>query len=173
MLIRPATPADAPALSEIQVAAWRDAYRTILPEPFLGGFAVRHDRWEEKVSAGVSVLASVDHGRVVGYCSYSAGEEEGWAELRAIYVHPRFQGRGHGSALMQAAEKAIADDGFIAAVLWVFQSNEAARRFYERRGWELAKPIRIETIGGIQITLVRYEIFPRESGGRDPDRPDR
>jgi hypothetical protein len=34
-LIRPARPADAPALAAVHVATWRDAYAGLLPDEFL------------------------------------------------------------------------------------------------------------------------------------------
>ena len=37
------------------------------------------------------------------------------------------------------------------------EGNTAARAFYERQGWVKGKPIRLETIGGTEITEVRYE----------------
>ena len=56
-------------------------------------------------------------------------------ELSHLYVDPDAQARGIGSALLDAA-KERRSDGF---TLWVFQQNEQARRFYERRGLRLVK----------------------------------
>jgi putative acetyltransferase len=47
-----------------------------------------------------------------------------------FYVDPEEHGTGVGSALFREAQKAR-PDGF---EFWVFQRNEKARRFYERRG---------------------------------------
>lgn len=52
----------------------------------------------------------------------------GWIDQ--LYVLPRAQGRGLGSALLQVAQAAHPD-----LSLWTFQKNEAARRFYEARGF--------------------------------------
>jgi GNAT superfamily N-acetyltransferase len=51
-------------------------------------------------------------------------------ELSHLYVEPDEAGRGVGGALLDRA-KERRPDGF---TLWVFQDNEQARRFYERRG---------------------------------------
>ena len=56
-------------------------------------------------------------------------------ELSHLYVDPGEQARGIGSALLDRA-KERRPDGF---TLWVFQQNEQARRFYERRGLRLVK----------------------------------
>jgi ribosomal protein S18 acetylase RimI-like enzyme len=44
------------------------------------------------------------------------------------------QRRGIGSALLRALATELAAGGCGAASLWVLKQNQAARRFYERRG---------------------------------------
>ena len=56
-------------------------------------------------------------------------------ELTHIYVEPDAHGRGIGGALMERS-KERRPGGF---QLWVFQQNENARRFYERRGFVLVR----------------------------------
>jgi GNAT superfamily N-acetyltransferase len=61
---------------------------------------------------------------VVGYARFT----DTW--LDDLYVDPRWQGRGVGSALFDLVT-ALRPDGIC---LWVFESNEPARAFYRRRG---------------------------------------
>ncbi len=63
-------------------------------------------------------------GRVVGFAAIGDGM------LDHLYVHPEHQGRGVGSALFRRATESC-PRGFR---FWVFQRNEVARAFYERRG---------------------------------------
>jgi ribosomal protein S18 acetylase RimI-like enzyme len=70
-----------------------------------------------------------EDGRVLGFAALAADE------LTHIYVEPEAQGRGIGGALIDRA-KERRPDGF---ELWVFQQNEPARRFYERRGFVLVR----------------------------------
>ena len=51
--------------------------------------------------------------------------------LRHLYVHPAWQGRGLGAALLSAVKAAL-PAGFD---LWTFAPNAGARRFYERHGF--------------------------------------
>jgi GNAT superfamily N-acetyltransferase len=50
--------------------------------------------------------------------------------LDGLYVRADLKGQGVGSLLLDVVE-ATHPDGY---ELWVFQSNDGARRFYERRG---------------------------------------
>jgi putative acetyltransferase len=59
-----------------------------------------------------------------------AAVREDW--LDHLYVAPTWHGLGLGSTLLD-----IAKDGRSRLDLWVFQRNEQARRFYERRGFRL------------------------------------
>lgn len=171
--LRPATQSDAAELSRVQEAAWKTAYSDIFPGSFLDALHVPESRWAERMSAGVGVLVSTERDRIVGYSSYAAADDPGWGELRAIYVDPDFQGRGHGSRLLEATEAAIDYRGYESALLWVIDRNTSARNFYEHRGWTLGAPFRLEDIGGTQVTLVRYETRLR-SGSEQPRRlPDR
>ena len=55
--------------------------------------------------------------------------EADWIEQ--LYVLPRLQARGAGSALLDQA-KWLRPEGL---QLWTFAANHMARRFYERRGF--------------------------------------
>jgi ribosomal protein S18 acetylase RimI-like enzyme len=75
------------------------------------------------------VWVAEDGGAIVGMASLSA------EMLDQFYVHPNAQSRGAGSALLDKA-KERRPGGF---TFWVFQQNESARRFYERRGCRVVK----------------------------------
>jgi ribosomal protein S18 acetylase RimI-like enzyme len=70
-----------------------------------------------------------EDGRVLGFAALTADE------LTHIYVEPDAHGRGIGGALIDRA-KERRPGGFR---LWVFQQNANARRFYERRGFDLVR----------------------------------
>lgn len=55
----------------------------------------------------------------------------GWIDH--LYAHPRFQGRGLGTALVQSAKHGA--HGAAGLQLWTFQANTGARRFYARHGF--------------------------------------
>lgn len=135
-MIRPATDADAGALAELEVRAWRWAYTDIVAEADMITVDERRARWSGQDGVFVAEL----DGRIVGVVQVAS------AEVKALYVEPAAQGAGLGTALYDYAIAALRADGAFAATLWVFEGNGHARGFFERRGW-VADGARGETAG--------------------------
>jgi ribosomal protein S18 acetylase RimI-like enzyme len=81
------------------------------------------------------VWLAEEDGRMLGFLAIRRSRTEGWEVLEKLYVDPEAQNRGVGTALLDQA-KALRPGGF---VLWVFQKNTGAIRFYERHGFDLVK----------------------------------
>ncbi|HEU5430513.1 MAG TPA: GNAT family N-acetyltransferase [Thermomicrobiales bacterium] len=131
IVARAARPDDAAALANLFLRARRTAM------PWL---AVVHSDAETRewmaqrvVPSGEVAIAEVD-GRVVGFAAVG----DGW--LHHLYVHPKWQGRGVGSALLTEAQRRSSGG----LQCWVFQRNVRARSFYESHGFRLVE----ETDGG-------------------------
>jgi ribosomal protein S18 acetylase RimI-like enzyme len=71
--------------------------------------------------------------RPLGFLAIRRSRRHGWEVLEKLYVDPEAQNRGVGTALLEQA-KALRPGGL---VLWVFQQNTGARRFYERHGFRV------------------------------------
>lgn len=168
-MIRPPRPEDARALAVVHITSWQHAYEDDFPSEFLESLDMeRRVAWfGSQIEKGSGLLVADGDDGPVGFCFFGESGDEGWGEVFSIYVHPEKWGEGHGHRLLVAAEAELIDRGFDKALLWVLDSNRRARDFYEREGWVLGKPIRLEEIGGRQVTEVRYE---RVLGGRS--RPD-
>jgi ribosomal protein S18 acetylase RimI-like enzyme len=167
-LVRNATQADVPAVARVNVAAWRNAYRGIVPDSFLDGMEVARRqqgwaRWVALPPPDAVFVATGDGGDVVAYCAVCAVRESGDAhpalptgELAAIYVDPSVLGSGAGHAVHEAGVASLVDAGFRHAVLWVFEDNAGAREFYERHGWT-SDGVRTELeVGDARPMEVRY-----------------
>ena len=142
VMIRAATLADAEAIAEVSVASWRWGYDGLLPASVLDGLSV-DDRAAEMRSmidgavCDVSV-AIVDDGTVVAFANIGTTRDDADAatgELFALYVLPEAAGTGVGRLLLRHAEALLREAGFTRATLWVLETNERGRRFYERHGW--------------------------------------
>jgi GNAT superfamily N-acetyltransferase len=144
--IRDAAPADARAIAEVHVEGWRWGYRSILPDGYLEGLSVaeRETVWFRALNAptpGTARFVAVHDGDVVGFIATGPADDDfappppGATEVSAIYLREAAQGTGVGRALLERATDAMRAEGSRHAVLWVFEANDRARRFYEAAGW--------------------------------------
>lgn len=120
---RPAAEADLDEVAEVYLGARAAAYPSIPrgPHPpaevraWVAGWDLTEiDVW----------IAEGEDGSVVGFARLDGD----W--LHSLYVAPGATGQGIGTGLLEVA-KAVRPGGF---GLWVFESNRAARDFYEHRG---------------------------------------
>lgn len=157
--IRRAVPDDAARVALVHIETWQRSYRGILADDFLDSIQLeaRTRWWERFLREKATVHLSETDGEVVGFCSVGPSDDAGWGEVFAIYVHPDRWGEGHGRRLIEAGETSLRAAGFGRALLWVLEANHQARAFYEHQGWALGSRFRVEEIGGVQVTEVRYE----------------
>jgi ribosomal protein S18 acetylase RimI-like enzyme len=88
---------------------------------------------EELFERHEEIWLAEEAGRPLGFLAIRRSRRHGWEVLEKLYVDPEAQNRQVGSALLDQA-KALRPDGL---VLWVFQQNTGARRFYERHGFHV------------------------------------
>jgi GNAT superfamily N-acetyltransferase len=158
--VRRATADDARAIAEVQVATWRGTYAHLFPAEVLDSLSVdeREQMWRGlTASDSMGVFVAEGERGIVGFVNVGESRDlPGEGELYAIYVHPDDWGSGAGPALMRAARDWL-ERRFSRAVLWVFEDNPRARRFYEREGW-VADDRRTEVIRGVEAVEVRYRL---------------
>jgi ribosomal protein S18 acetylase RimI-like enzyme len=142
--IREAIPADAEPLAGIHVRAWQAAYRGQLSDEYLDGLRAgdridMHRRTLAEPREGWRTWVAVEGEQVVGFAvtgpSEDADAEQDTGEVFAIYLEPERVGTGVGRRLFAYALLDLRKRGFRSATLWVLETNEQARRFYERAGW--------------------------------------
>jgi ribosomal protein S18 acetylase RimI-like enzyme len=149
--IRTAGEDDQRAIMTVRTASWRAAYAGIVEPAALDeldreDLADRIRRYREALAAGmhVTVAESTPHG-IVGFCAFgparvdrampSGPSETGAGEVYAVYVHPDHWRNGAGAALLTDAVDTLRSAGRSSVVLWTFEENGPARRFYERQGF--------------------------------------
>ena len=108
----------------------------------------------------LSIAASShDHaGTVVGFILVGPGADDTApeGEVYAINVDPHHWGGGAGTLLLDAGTRALTEEGFTRAVLWVHPGNRRARRFYEARGWSADDAERTQDVLGVTVPEARY-----------------
>lgn len=166
--IREPRPDDAEALAMIHVAAWQAGYAGQMPADYLAGLSNDMERrissWREQrlAEAGVRHLVAEDDesGELYGFIAFGACRDEDvpatTGEIWAINLHPSAWGKGIGSELFQAGVDGLRDEGFQDAVLWVLDTNERARRFYERHGWRADGHTKADDRRTFELHEVRY-----------------
>ena len=168
--VRPALPADAPAIGRVHVASWRAAYPGIVDAANLAALdpAERAGVWENAIRQGPgslpgTCLVAELEGALVGFAYHGPHLEAGpeCANLAAIYLAPEAMGRGVGRALFEAARDACRAAGYRQLLLTVLTANGAARGFYEAMGmrtdgrterWSPRGPVAQD------LELVRYRL---------------
>ncbi|ODU55389.1 MAG: hypothetical protein ABT01_06255 [Clostridium sp. SCN 57-10] len=142
LIVRKATAADAPCAAFVLCESWKSAYSSILTVEELA----RHTDVEWRTVQLESMIPQVEGGFVValdgdttcGLCFYDESRDEdcaGFGEIVALYALSGYWGAGVGDALMRAALGGLAAQGYRRAMLWVFEENRRARRFYEKHGF--------------------------------------
>jgi len=122
-------------------------------DPEANADTVRESLAQHLLTGGV-LVARLD-GDVVGFVMFGP-DTSGFDRardrgvVRNVYVVPAARGEGIGTALMDAAEVRLGDEGFDEVVLEAMADNDDARRFYRERGYDphritLAKPLGSDT----------------------------
>lgn len=136
MRIRPARPEDEPDLLLVEQETWTTASSPVAPPAWDGSQVFfRPDRGPDGF-----LVAEVD-GRVVGYVAVHQAmaipAHEHVLTIDGLGVRSQAQGRGVGRALVEAAAGVARERGARRLTLRVLGSNTAARRVYERCGFEV------------------------------------
>ncbi|WP_242901589.1 GNAT family N-acetyltransferase [Actinomadura terrae] len=148
--VRPARRADAAAVADIQVRAWRQGYRDLLPPDVLArvtgpeALAAWRERWTDAAVAPPSprhrLLVAVANDLVVGFAAHAPAEDGDLdpaadAELVALLVDPVHGRAGHGSRLLAASVDLLREDGFRTLTTWAFEDDTVTREFLGSAGW--------------------------------------
>jgi len=98
----------------------------------------------------------------VGFVIFGPCRDEdakrGQGEVYALYVEPEWWSAGVGRALLSHAQHALRALGFRDASLWVLESNERARRFYQVAGWQVDGTKGLQRRGEVELREVRFRI---------------
>jgi ribosomal protein S18 acetylase RimI-like enzyme len=157
--IRPATPADAPAIGRLGAHLVRthhdfDAGRFIAATPQTEHGYAAFLRAQLGEPDAVVLVAEQD-GEVIGY-AYAGVEGRDYMSLRGpagvlhdIVIDPAHGRHGVGQKLLDAALVALEARGASQVVLWTAERNEFAQRLFARAGFrvtmlEMTREVRIE-----------------------------
>lgn len=161
VVVRPALPADLPAVADIWVRSWQVGYAGIVPQPALDAQdPARRLRQLSEPAPGTELSVAALGAGVVGFVVTGPwrGDDAGagLGEIWAIYVSPEHWGRGAGQALLDHGQRQLVTAGYRELRLWVLADNARARRFYEACGWAFDGAEQTYQTGGVVLPEVRY-----------------
>jgi ribosomal protein S18 acetylase RimI-like enzyme len=136
---------DAPEVTALQVASWRDAYRGILDGP-LEPAAAAH--WQERLATpqrSLVVVLAMLGGEAAGFVAVL--RRDGSARIDNLHVRPGLRGAGIGRALLGFAARRMVHRGCHAADMLVFARNTGAIRFCTALGAIVGPEQQGETFG--------------------------
>ena len=176
-MVRLATPADAPAIADAHVRGWQVAYRGLVPDEILDGFSVerRTSYWQHTLRTREpddperTWVVEIAGQGPLGFASAGPGRDEsapppdGAGEIYAIYLAPEARGLGHGRVLFAHAVADLGARGFDPVVVWAFDANPVARRFYEAAGFRTDGTRHTIDFDGTPLDEIRYRLDARPS----------
>jgi ribosomal protein S18 acetylase RimI-like enzyme len=165
--VRRARTEDAARIAAIHVRSWQVGYQGQIPQDYLDGLdpAAGHIRWAETVqredmARGGTFVVTDDAGDLAGFAHVDASRDAdataSVGEVWAIYLSPDAWGKGLGRELMTATLSYLANVRYTQVTLWVLDSNDRARRFYEAAGFRSDGTVKVDGSRGFALHEVRY-----------------
>lgn len=142
--IRKAKNGDEKILAYIQTESWKSAFADIISAEDMGRCTdiVKAEAMYENVLksgyAEISILEIDCKPHCIAAWSKARNPQfSDCAELICIHSLCDKWGKGYGSMMMNHIIDEIKNSGYNSVLLWVFEKNTRARRFYEKHGFEL------------------------------------
>ena len=144
--IRPAVPGDEQVLAHIQTESWKTAFADILPADELERCTnlqkaekMYHDVLRrEGCNMAIEFVAGQPH-CIAAWGKNRCDLGDAVGELICIHSLQDNWAKGYGSAMMHYVFTQLEQQGYESVILWVFEANTRARKFYEKQGFSLTE----------------------------------
>ena len=155
--IRKAKIGDEKILAFIQTESWKNAFKDIISETDLEKYT-NITKAEEmysrvlKENYAENFILEID-GKPHCIAAWSKARNLAYsdsAELICIHSLCDNWGKGYGSMMMTHILNEIKNAGFKSVLLWVFEKNTRARKFYEKHGFELTDRTQV-SYGAVEV----------------------
>lgn len=146
IIIRKAMPGDEKTLARIQTESWKAAFAGILSPEELS--RCTNPQKAEQMYHGV--LRREDCNMAIAYVEAQPHCIAAWGknrcglgnavgELICIHSLQNNWAKGYGSAMMAYVLNQLQQAKYESVILWVFEANKRARKFYEKHGFVLTE----------------------------------
>ena len=133
---------DEKILAYIQTESWKKAFADIISKEEMERYTdinKAEEMYEYLLSNNIgngNLLIINNKPHCIAFWDKTREEDmDGYAELICIHSLEDNWGKGYGSMMMEHILKDISAAGFEKVMLWVFEENTRARRFYEKHGF--------------------------------------
>lgn len=150
-------PGDEAALAYIQTESWKAGFKDILSADVLQrctqidkATAMYRRLLEQNIGHGYLLKVEGKPHCIAWWDATREKDMPGYAELICIHSLPDKWRKGYGSRMLHAVLEDAASAGFAKIMLWVFEDNARARRFYEAHGFAVNGKTKLD-IGAAEI----------------------
>lgn len=172
--IRKAVLTDAIDIATIHCESWKSAYKNILSSQDLDAktnIAARVEKEMRVIASGASVYIAFLDNKPVGIMSYCQSRNDDlvdYAEIVSIHTLESVWGKGVGKLMMHYALAELKRLGFERVMLWTFETNNRARRFYEKCSFVADGAVRDSGFSNVKEVRYRLELalFQETEKGR-------
>ena len=134
---------DEEILAYIQTESWKEGFKSILDTDVLQQYtqldkvtAMYRRTLEQKDGNGYILKVEGEPHCIAWWDQTRENDMPGYAELICIHsLHDKWR-KGFGTKMMGKVLSDIAHAGYSKVMLWVFEDNNRARRFYESLGFK-------------------------------------
>ena len=164
-LVRAATVRDAKAIARVHVTTAQAAYRELLAQDQLldASLEQRQAFWREAIEySEPQVQVAMGGEEMVGFVGFDRSRDKGTpsttGEIWSLYVMPEHWGQGAGTALWDAANDGLKEEGCTKVTIWVPVRNERALQFLEHVGFKREMTtLKTVSVGSSKIEEVRLK----------------
>lgn len=140
---------DEAVLAYIQTESWKAGFKDILSADVLQkctqidkATAMYRRLLEQNIGNGYLLKVGGEAHCIAWWDATRENDMPGYAELICIHSLQDKWRKGYGSKMMNAVLQDISAAGFSKVMLWVFENNTRARRFYEAHGFTTSGKIK-------------------------------
>ena len=149
-VISAAAPEHLAGISALAEIIWRAHYPGIIPLEQIDYMLARMydvEVMRRELESGIIYHRLVVDRALRGFSSHGPTPTAGELKLHKLYVHPDYQRRGLGAALLKHVEESARERGFSTLILAVNKKNTGAFFAYRKLGFAIRESI-IADIGG-------------------------
>lgn len=133
---------DEKILAYIQTESWKNAFVNILDKEVLErctnlehAIEMYKRLLEQNIGNGYILKINGKPHCIAWWDATRENNMPGYAELICIHSLPDNWHKGYGSKMMDKVLSDISESGYSHVMLWVFEENTRARKFYEAKGF--------------------------------------